>query len=132
MADQPGPSEQDYLDAARAVVAKYPEHYRSEFAVTELAASPVHRVTVDSAFAAGWRARVPEGSEAAEEWSMRYNINGKPQCAEDNGHVFDSRAQAEQHIEAWRRFYPDLTYSDVEYLVRDAITTPWCPVEEEA
>jgi hypothetical protein len=71
---------------------------------------------------------VPDGATVEEQWTMRYLLNGKPQCAEDNGHVFDSRADAERHIEAWREFYPKLIYSDVEYLRRDDITTPWEPV----
>jgi hypothetical protein len=60
---QPGPSEQDYLDAARANVSALftsprdvlpPEEL--ERTVANYAALPSHRAAVDSAFAAGWRA----------------------------------------------------------------------------
>lgn len=73
----------------------------------------------------------PEGAERAEEWTMRYRLNGKETCGEDAGHLFDSRAEAEAHIAAWRLHYPQLTYSDVVYLRRDVHVGPWQPIIEE-
>lgn len=75
---------------------------------------------------------IPEGAEIGEEWTMRYRVNGgELELAEDGGHVFDSRDEAIRHIEAWREYFPRLTYSDVEYLHRQSISTPWVAVPEE-
>lgn len=82
------------------------------------------------AFAAAGRL-LPEGAERAEEWTMRYRLNGKETCGEDAGHVLDSRAEAEAHIAAWRLHYPQFTYSDVVYLRRDVHVGPWQPITEE-
>lgn len=72
---------------------------------------------------------LPDGPEVEEQWGMRYLLNGQRYEAGDGGHVFDSRDQAAQHIEAWRSAYPTLTYTDVEYLRRQVITTPWEPAD---
>lgn len=68
---------------------------------------------------------IPDGAEVDQEWGMRYKLNGRPQTPEDTGHTFDSRHDAQQHITVWAKSYPTLTYTDVEYLVRQRITTPW-------
>ena len=75
MSEQPGPSAQDYLDAAKArIVAETREVSADQVAALAdwLSKIPAHRAAVDSAFTAGWRARVPEGSEEREEWGTRH------------------------------------------------------------
>jgi hypothetical protein len=72
---------------------------------------------------------LPAEAEREEEWSMRYKLNGKETLGEDGGHVFNSHSEAQRHIEAWTRHYPTLHYSDVRYVRRDAITTPWVEVD---
>lgn len=68
-----------------------------------------------------------DGDEITEQWTLRYRVNGgEPQLGEEGGHVFDTREEAERHITAWQEWYPkQLKYSDVEYLRRQVITTPW-------
>lgn len=66
-------------------------------------------------------------AERDEEWGLRYKVDGLQREAGDGGHVFSSRDEAEQHITAWRRHYPQLTYTDVEYMSREVLTNPWVP-----
>jgi hypothetical protein len=99
----------------------------------DIAATPNFRAAVASAYRAGQAATadgprrwaLPDGAEVEEQWTMRYVLNGRWQSAEDGGHVFDSREQATQHLEAWRIHFPTLTYTNVEYLRRQVITMPW-------
>ena len=88
-------------------------------------------------FAALWERGVAEGRRQATEgysrdveWTMRYRLNGTLALGEDGGHVLDSREDAERHIDVWRRHYPDLTYTDVEYLRREVLTGPWEAAEQ--
>jgi hypothetical protein len=74
-----------------------------------------------------------EGWDREEQWALSYTLNGTPQEPGSGGHVFDSRAEAQQaqrHIEAWQRHYPDLTYADVKYHRREILTGEWQPETE--
>lgn len=64
-------------------------------------------------------------SEARDEWTMRYRLNGVETLGADGGHVFDSRQDAERHITVWQKLFKTLTYTDVEYLKRTVTTGPW-------
>jgi len=76
------------------------------------------------------RRQATEGYDRDEEWTMRYRLNGTLTLGEDGGHVLDSREDAERHIDVWRRHYPDLTYTDVEYLRREVLSGPWEAAEQ--
>ena len=63
--------------------------------------------------------------ETEEEWSMRYRLNGDEKEPGYGGHVFDSREEAQRHIEAWRQHYPNLSYTDVRFVRRTVSWSPW-------
>lgn len=71
------------------------------------------------------RRQATEGWDRDEEWAISYTLNGDPKPPEYGGHIFDSREDAERHIDAWRRHYPDLTYTDEVYHRREVLTGPW-------
>lgn len=90
--------------------------------------------TTDTRRTLAWLAEhgrlIPDGAEVRTEWTMRYRVNGRPQHgADDAGHVFDSREQAQLHLQVWRDLFPTCTYTDVEYLRHTVITTPWTTQE---
>jgi hypothetical protein len=68
-----------------------------------------------------------EGWDREEQWALSYALNGTPQEPGHGGHVFDSRAEAQRHIEAWQRHNPNLTYADVTYHRREVLTGEWQP-----
>ena len=65
---------------------------------------------------------------AEVQWTMRYRLNGGERLAAEDGHLFDSRADAERHIKVWREAFPELTYTDVRYLHRVVDYGPWVEV----
>jgi hypothetical protein len=71
-----------------------------------------------------------EGWDREEEWALSYTLNGTPQAPGHGGSVFSDRAEAQRHIEAWQRHYPDLTYADVKYHRREILTGEWQPETE--
>jgi hypothetical protein len=123
--DPARPTPQDYLDAAKAWVdvtggEVWPGSHR------HTAQRPELRAAVDSAFAAGWRARVPEGSEEREEWGTRMWMAADPVNFEDSDPplgkdraetrvAFHQRKQREEP--GWR--------GRCVLIRRRVITTPW-------
>lgn len=84
----------------------------------------VSRLILEHLAAAG--RLLPADADRAEEWTMRYSLNGGPlQIGEEGGHVLDDLEDCQRHIRVWQQHYPDLTYSDVSYLRRDVFTGPW-------
>lgn len=71
------------------------------------------------------RRQATEGFDRDEEWAISYSLNGDPKPPEYGGHIFDSRAEAERHLDTWRRHYPDQTYADEVYHRREVLTGPW-------
>jgi len=123
MAEQPGPSEQDYIDAARANVETLFSGERTKLSPAEReraarlhAKVPSFVAAVDSAFAAGWRARVPEGSEEREEWAVAV-----AETDDAEGYAFGVASEERARKLAEREG------GTVEQ--RKVITTPWTPVD---
>jgi len=129
MAEQPGPSEQDYLDAARASYLadwpNVPSRHDDGVWFAKHAGYPSLRAAVDSAFAAGWRARVPEGSEEQEEWGTRH-------LDIETCERLISFAPSRDAASASFDYLNEVWGHHAELIRRKVITTPWCPVEEEA
>lgn len=91
---------------------------------------PAHRQDLMGGLVALGRRQATEGWDRDEEWAISYTLNGDPCEPEHGGHVFDSREQAERHLDAWRRHYPNLTYADELYHRREVLTGPWEPAEQ--
>ena len=131
---RPGPSEQDRLAAARAwyVGMGYEDADQIERLAEAAVATGRYDPIVDSAFAAGWRARVPEGSEEREEFGVNLGMIDLPDSFED--WTYGSRASAQGVVdEHAARLAENPAWSGRASLrQRRLITTPWCPVEEEA
>jgi hypothetical protein len=124
------------VEAARQRLAD--NRYGGPGDLHDLDAEDIHEIirvvltaTWQSAVAEG-RRQATEGFEVREEWAISYTLNGNPCEPAHGGHVFDSREEAERHLDAWRRHYPDLTYADEVYHRREVMTGPWEPAEQTA
>jgi len=124
---RPGPSEQDRLAAARAwyVGMGYEDADQIERLAEAAVATGRYDPIVDSAFAAGWRARVPEGSEEREEWGTRH-------LDIETCERLISFARSRDAASASFDYLNEVWGHHAELIRRKVITTPWCPVEEEA
>jgi len=121
---RPGPSEQDRLAAARAwyVGMGYEDADQIERLAEAAVATGRYDPIVDSAFAAGWRARVPEGSEEREEWGTRH-------LDIETCERLISFAPGRDAASASFDYLNEVWGHHAELIRRTVITTPWTPVD---
>lgn len=70
-------------------------------------------------------AQALRSAEEGEEWALVYRLDGVEKEAGSGGHVFDSRRDAQLHIDTWRSLYPSMSYTDVRFVRRSTWTGPW-------
>ena len=111
---QPGPSEQDREQVNAAFLAVF--GYEKRHATQDLAAG------FTLGFAAGWRARVPEGSEEQEEWGTRH-------LDIETCERLISFAPSRDAASASFDYLSEIWGHHAELIRRKVITTPWTPVD---
>lgn len=117
------------IDGQTVASANYDEHGSSGMAAVEAAALAVARALGAEVVDLDELDEPAEGWEREEQWAISYTLNGDPCEPGHGGHVFGSREEAEAHLGAWRRLYPNLTYTDEVYHRREVLTGRWVPAE---
>jgi len=117
----PTPQDRDYANAAAALwitdgIAEdgWDDQYH---AMTD----PAFRAAVDSAFAAGWRARAPEGSEEREEFGVQFAHRADWDHGWAFVEVYEDRDEADRLTE----YMASLGDRPARTMRRVAIYGPW-------